>query len=154
MSKRKDISPITSPDLKQKEKILRSDSPKMDTDNSGPPVESTSHVNNENSRSQLDSGSKMLTDPTERGKTTYAESVHSYAGSWDKGTTNMINVEITGLNGQPFKGTFNRSDGFELFEKALKLELDKLWGLSIWYQGTPRVQWSNTRLQKTTRAEN
>ena len=92
----------------------------------------------------------MLTDPTERGKTTYAESVHSYAGSWDKGTTNMINVEITGLNGQPFKGTFNRSDGFELFEKALKLELDKLWGLSIWYQGTPRVRY---KLKETIHLE-
>ena len=139
MSKRKDISPITSPDFKQKEKVQRSDSSMMDIDNAHPVI--TEADNSGQSNPQSNSSSETVIEPMQKGRTTYAESVHSYAGSWDKGTTNMINVEITGLNGQAFKGTFNRSDGFELFEKALKLELDKLWGLSIWYQGTPRVRY-------------
>ena len=142
MNKRKDISPITSPEFKQKEKSARSQSPLTKINSS---ELDTTTMSDSGEKEMVESQSsndisRQILDQTQKGKATYAESVHSHAGSWDKGTTNMVNVEIIGLNGNAFKGTFNRSDGFELYEAALKLDLDKLWGLSIWYQGSPRVR--------------
>jgi len=50
----------------------------------------------------------------------------SYAGMWDRGGTDIINVEILSINGEDFKGSFKRSEALYIWTEVLGQEAELL----------------------------
>ena len=84
-----------------------------------------------------------LFSPIER-KNESEMSVHSFEGTWEKGRTNSILVEILGLNGSPFRGSFNRSDGLFVYDEVLKLSDELLHGVSVTFKRNPMIRFKLT----------
>jgi len=60
----------------------------------------------------------------------------SYTGTWNRGTTDVINVEILSLNGEDFKGSFKRPEALYIWTNVLQQEPGKVHGIS--FKSMPR----------------
>jgi len=43
----------------------------------------------------------------------------SYAGTWDKGNTDIVNLEILTINGEEFKGSYKRPEALYIWTNVL-----------------------------------
>jgi len=65
-----------------------------------------------------------------------ATSECSLAGTWNKGTTDVINLEILSFNGQDFKGTYKRPEALYIGTNVLGQDGGILHGIS--FKSIPR----------------
>jgi len=55
----------------------------------------------------------------------------SYAGTWDKGVTDIINIQILTVNGEDFKGSFKRPEALYVWKNVLGKEEEIIHGISF-----------------------
>jgi len=60
----------------------------------------------------------------------------SYAGTWDRGTTDVINVQILSINGEDYKGSYKMPEAMYVWTNILHRERELLHGIS--FKNLPR----------------
>lgn len=55
----------------------------------------------------------------------------SYAGTWNKGLTNVINIEIISFNGEEFRGSYKQPEALYIWKNILGKDADALHGISF-----------------------
>jgi len=55
----------------------------------------------------------------------------SFAGTWNRGTTDVINMEIISFNGEDFKGSFKRPEARNIWTNVLGQNKEMLHGISF-----------------------
>jgi len=63
-------------------------------------------------------------------------SEHSYTGTWDRGTTDVINVEKLSINGEDYKGSYKRQEALYVWSNILGQEQKLVHGIS--FKSIPR----------------
>jgi len=63
-------------------------------------------------------------------------SEHSFTGNWNRGTTDVINVEILSVNGEEYKGSFKRPEALYIWTNVLGQDKTLVHGIS--FKSIPR----------------
>jgi len=58
-------------------------------------------------------------------------SEHSFTGTWNKGTTDVINIEMLSINGEDFKGSFKRPEALYIWTNILNQDQTMVHGISF-----------------------
>jgi len=60
----------------------------------------------------------------------------SFGGNWDRGTTDVINIEILSINGEDFKGSYKRPEALYIWSNVLGMSNSQVHGIS--FKSMPR----------------
>jgi len=78
----------------------------------------------------------VTTTPQQNGPRYRAASEFSWNGTWNKGTTDTVNIEILSFNGDDFKGSYKRPEAVYIWANVLGQDQGLLHGIS--FKAIPR----------------